>query len=91
MAGFAGILVAASLRTLVAIQPQTLFDIDPARGEPAMLAIGPVGSGILDIVLLASSVVALVGELLAGNGLARIPVVLAAIGAFAAAIHAVGN
>lgn len=89
--GFAGILIAASLRTLVAIQPQTLFDVDPARGEPAMLAIGPVGSGILDIVLLASAAIALVGELLAGNGLARIPIALAAVGSFSAALHAIGS
>ena len=45
LTGFAGILSVAALRALVAVQPQILFDIDPARDPMPMLAIGPVGSG----------------------------------------------
>lgn len=91
LTGFTGILSVAALRALVAVQPQVLFDVDPARDAGTMLAIGPVGSGIFDIVLLVSAALALLGELLAGNGVRRLPLALAAIGSLCAALHAIGS
>lgn len=91
LTGFAGILSVAALRALVAVQPQILFDVDPARDAAPMLAIGPVGSGILDLVLLASAAIALVGEMLAGNGIRRLPLALAALGAVGAGLHSIGS
>lgn len=91
LTGFAGILVVAALRALVSVQPQILFDIDPARDPMPMLAIGPVGSGILDLLLLASAAIALLGEQLAGNGIRRTPLFLAAVGSLCAALHAAGS
>jgi len=91
LTGFAGILSVAALRALVAVQPQILFDIDPARDPMPMLAIGPVGSGVLDLLLLLSAAIALVGEHLAGNGVRRRLVVLAAVGSLCAALHALGS
>lgn len=91
LTGFAGILVVATLRALVSVQPQILFDVDPARDPMPMLAIGPVGSGILDLLLLASAAIALLGEQLAGNGIRRTPLLLAAVGSLCAALHSAGS
>ncbi len=91
LTGFTGILSVAALRALVAVQPQVLFDVDPARDAGPMLAIGPVGSGIFDIVLLVSAALALLGELLAGNGVRRLPLALAGLGSACAALHAIGS
>ena len=91
LAGFTGILSVAALRALVSIQPQILFDVDPARDPMPMLAIGPVGSGLLDLLLVLSAAIALIGEHLAGNGLRRGVVALAAIGSLCAALHAAGS
>jgi tetratricopeptide (TPR) repeat protein len=91
LTGFTGILSVAALRALVSVQPQVLFDVDPARDAAPMLAIGPVGSGILDLVLLVSAALALLGELLAGNGIRRLPLALAAVGSACAGLHAIGS
>ena len=91
LTGFTGILSVAALRALVAVQPQVLFDVDPARDAAPMLAIGPVGSGMLDILLLVSAALALLGEMLAGNGIRRLPLALAALGSLAAGLHSAGS
>ena len=91
LAGFGGILVVAALRTLANIQPQVLFDVDPARDPIPMLAIGPVGSALLDIALLAAAAVALLGEALAGRGVRPMPVLLAAAGSFGVFLHGLRN
>jgi tetratricopeptide (TPR) repeat protein len=89
--GLAGILAASSLRAMISVQPQVIFDVDPARDALPMLAIGPVGSGILDLILLASAALALVGEWRAGHGVRALPLALAALGSVAVFIHGLGN
>ena len=89
--GLAGILAVSCLRAMVSVQPQVLFDVDPARDALPMLAIGPVGSGILDLILLASAALALIGEWRAGHGVRALPLALAALGSVAVFIHGLGN
>jgi hypothetical protein len=84
--GLGAILVAGGLRTLVSVQPQVLFDVDPARDPVPLLAIGPSGSHLLDAVVAAGALVAILGERLAGRGVRAWPFLLAAIGS-ASAIH----
>lgn len=63
LAGLAGILGVAAIRALVLIEPAVWFaDVDPASDAMPLLAIGATASHILDLVLVLSSAVALVGE-----------------------------
>ena len=89
--GLAGILLVACVRALVHVHPQVLFDVDPARDPLPMIAIGPVGSGVLDIVLLVASALALLGEWRSGRGLRALPIALAALGAVAVLLHGASN
>lgn len=79
IAGFAGILVVAALRALVSIEPQVQFDVDPARDPMPLLAIGPVGSHLLDVLAALAAAMALVGEARSGRGVHAWLVALAAV------------
>ncbi len=67
LAGLIGILTVAALRAGVPIVPQVWFDVDPALDAMPLLALGSAGSHGLDLVLLAASTIALVGEVRSGR------------------------
>ena len=68
LAGFAGILGVCALRALLPIQPQLWFDVDPALDAMPMLAMGPTGSHVLDVLLILAATLAIAGEHRAGLG-----------------------
>ncbi len=68
IAGFAGILGVCALRALVPIQPQLWFDVDPALDAMPMLAMGPTGSHVLDLLLMLACALAIAGEHRAHRG-----------------------
>lgn len=91
LGGLGGMLVAAALRTLVSVQPQILFDVDPARDPMPLLALGPAASHLLDALVALSALVAMVGEHFAGRGIRALPFALALAGGAMVAWHGVGD
>ncbi|MFM1823379.1 MAG: hypothetical protein RI967_1645, partial [Planctomycetota bacterium] len=86
-----GMLVAATLRALVSVQPQVLFDVDPARDPMPLLALGPAASHLLDAIVALSALVAILGERLAGRGVRAWPFALALAGGAMVAWHGAGD
>lgn len=91
LGGLGGMLVAGALRALVSVQPQVLFDVDPARDPMPLLAFGPVASHLLDALVAVSALLALVGEGLAGRGVRIAPFLLALAGGAMVAWHGAGD
>ena len=83
--GAAGIAAVAVMRCLVFFAPQVVFDVDPLYEAGALGAMGPAGSLWLDVALLVSAALLLLGHVLAARridglllvlGLLPLPVVL---------------
>lgn len=68
IAGLAGILGVAAVRSMVSVEPNVWFaDVDPAREPMPLFALGAAKSHILDLVLFMSAALALFGEVRAGR------------------------
>src|SRR5262245_46811603 len=75
--GLIGIAAIAIVRCLILFAPQVVFDTDPALRDSTPLAgLGPAGSMLLDVLLLASCVIALLGEWRTGARGVDWPIVL---------------
>ncbi len=81
----------AAIRCTISIVPQVRFDVDPASNPEGYAGVGPAGSMLLDVGLLAACVLALAAERLAGRRVATWAVVLAALPSLAIIYHGAGN
>ncbi|MBI1303482.1 MAG: hypothetical protein GC172_06805 [Phycisphaera sp.] len=89
IAGFAGIAAVAAIRSMVSIEPNLWFaDVDPARDQMPLLSLGAAGSHALDLVLLLSAALAILGEVVARRGVHWGLVFLALVPVPVAAMHA---
>lgn len=88
IAGLTGMLTIAVVRSMVLVAPAVWFDVDPARDQMPLLALGASGSNALDIALFLSAVLALVGEVRAGRGVRVSFVLLALLPVPVAIVHA---
>ncbi|MDI9403926.1 MAG: hypothetical protein QM516_08640 [Limnohabitans sp.] len=88
VAGLAGILAIASVRSMVLVAPSVWFDVDPARDQMPLLALGAFGSNALDIALFLSAALALLGERCAGRGVRVGFVLLSLLPVPVACVHA---
>jgi len=71
------IVAVAAMRMLIVFAPERYFDVDPAFDPMPLAGLGPVGSLALDVALLMSCAIALVGEWLGRRGIAWTPLALA--------------
>ncbi len=67
--GAAGIVAIAVMRCCIAFAGQIVFDADPVFDSAAPSALGPAGSLVLDVALIACCLIALLGEWRGGRGL----------------------
>ncbi|TVQ56442.1 MAG: hypothetical protein EA377_02150 [Phycisphaerales bacterium] len=78
-AALTGLLVLIALRILSSTSPQLYFDVDPAFDSLPLAGFGPVGSLIIDALILILAGLAAIGEAKRGHGLDRTLILLAAL------------
>ncbi len=74
-----GLLALIALRTLSSTSPQLYFDVDPAFDPLPLAGFGPVGSLIIDALILTLAGLAAIGEARRGHGLDRTLILLAVL------------
>lgn len=90
-AGWLVVLACALLRVQTAFIPFPYWDVDPTYAEGTMLGLAPVGSVLVDIIMMLGAGVALLGSALHTPSMhpaATICTILAAIGAVGLSLHA---
>lgn len=78
LAGLVLVLAMVLLRVLASHAPELVFDIDPLLAAGAQPALGPAGSLLVDVVLVAGAALILAAEIARGAGLAP-PFILLAL------------
>jgi hypothetical protein len=67
--GLIGIVSIAVMRCVIVFAPQVHFDVDPVSDSTPLGGFGPAGSLVLDVILLLSCAVAIIGEWRRGAGI----------------------
>ena len=85
--GLFGMISIAVMRCAMEFVPDPFFDVDPAITPGVRAAAGPALSLALDVILMMSCAVALLGESLARRGVRWLMLLLAGIGAIPVFVH----